>query len=195
VAAAITIVQGRLCANARCEDGQDLDQGGDCPACEGGKRRTDRPAQQPTPAPVAPAPAPAAVAPAAKPTPASASVEEKFAELAALTAVPPVEEEPRSRSQKAPSARGEIAKAAIEATRASLRPRKLSDREKELQAAKDRVYCEKCGAEAQHGETPGSWCINGDGVETIGFIHPARILALRAAQQADQPADQEGQVA
>ncbi|WP_043641368.1 helix-turn-helix domain-containing protein [Nonomuraea candida] len=188
VPVAVTIVQARRCANVRCEDGQDLDHGGDCPACEGGKRRTDRPAQPEQPAPAAPA-APAAVPPAARPTPTPPAWKERRAELDEKAAAAPTDTEPRPRPQKASTGRGEIAKAAIEAARASLRPRRLSDRERELQAARDRVYCEKCGADH------GSWCVNGDGIEAIGFIHPARVLALRAAQQADQPAHGEGQVA
>lgn len=35
VAAAITVLRVRRCANLRCEDGQDLDRGGDCAACGG----------------------------------------------------------------------------------------------------------------------------------------------------------------
>ncbi|WP_345694558.1 helix-turn-helix domain-containing protein, partial [Nonomuraea thailandensis] len=35
VAAAITVLRARRCANLRCEDGQDLDRGGTCAACAG----------------------------------------------------------------------------------------------------------------------------------------------------------------
>ncbi|MGV9383521.1 hypothetical protein ACWDRB_47445 [Nonomuraea sp. NPDC003707] len=185
VAAAITLVRARLCANARCEDGQDVDHGGDCSACEGGKRRTDRPA----PAPATPHAAPPAAATATTPkgTPTPPAWEERRAELDELAAAPPTEEKTRAQPQNAPVERGEIASKAIKDLRASLRPKKLSAREKELQAAKQ-VYCESCGADQ------GFWCLDRDQQEMPhpSQLHPARVLAVRAGNQpAEQPDTQE----
>ncbi|GAB2468542.1 helix-turn-helix domain-containing protein [Streptosporangium sandarakinum] len=168
VAAAITVVQARHCANQRCEDGQDLDTGVDCPACRGGRgHRTEQPPTAPGPAAVAPAPVPVSNRPD------SVTVAE------ALTPViDDGHDEPRPRPVKAPTGRGEAAQNAINALRASLGPRKLTAREKELQAAKRR-YCERCGADE------GNWCVNSDGHETPGLIHSVRVVSVRTAAQAD----------
>ncbi|WP_449060577.1 zinc finger domain-containing protein [Planomonospora algeriensis] len=169
VAAAVTLVRARLCANARCEDGEDLDQGGACTACGGGSRRTDTPppsaALRTTPSAV-----PAPAVPQVTPTP--PPLQERFAELDKLTSAPSGDEEPRPKPRKAPHGPGEAARAAIEEARAKLGPKKLSQREKDLQAAQG-VYCERCGAEA------GTWCVNGDGIETPGLIHSGRVVAAR----------------
>ncbi|MFC4014589.1 hypothetical protein ACFOY2_45715 [Nonomuraea purpurea] len=180
VAAAITIVQARVCANARCEDGQDLDHGGDCTACQGGKRRTDTP---PPSTPPKSAPATPAVTPKGAATPTPPTWEERRTELDELAAASAANEEPRREPSKAPAARGEIASKAIKDLRASLRPKKLSPRDKELQAAKQ-VYCETCGADQ------GFWCLDRDQQEMPhpSKLHPARVLAVRASSQpAEQP--------
>ncbi|GAA2411614.1 helix-turn-helix domain-containing protein [Nonomuraea africana] len=176
VAAAITLVRARQCANARCEDGQDLDQGGDCPACQGGAHRTDTPPPSTPPtttSAAAPAPTPAALG-----TPIPPSWQDRLKELAAITAIASDDETPRPRPQKAPVERGDVARAAITAARAVLGPKTPTAHEKDLQQAKQ-IYCETCGADE------GSWCLNTDQEEMplLNKIHPKRVQAARASKQ------------
>ncbi|MER5649578.1 hypothetical protein [Streptosporangium sp. NPDC002524] len=154
VAAAITLVEARHCANARCEDGIDLESGDTCPVCSGrGPRRAGT-----APAPAAYAvPAPRQTPPTGAPTPTAAPYAEVQEKHTRLTLVPDL---PEQDAPKPSRTSGSGADASIADLRASLGTPKPSARQKRLQGALG-ITCRQCHAE------PGSLCRGADNEELI----------------------------
>ncbi|MBG0818719.1 hypothetical protein [Planomonospora sp. ID82291] len=171
LAVALTLVERRHCANARCEDGLDLDSGTRCTACSGRGPRRTAPGGEAGPAPVVPL---RGANGAGQRVVTQAPTFPPVAEVLAFRPKP--EPEPQEVFHLTPPAPERPAKAqALQAARQAVGHRPLTARDRELQDAM-KIMCPLalCGADE------GALCVSRDGVELLlRHTHGARVIEAR----------------